>query len=181
MTEAAAPSQATARSAGLRARLAVARTLQPSSRGQDFRRAMTKKDAFTLAFSDIATLPDWLSWNQDDRDTLALATAILYHRPAIDRELSGAKLGALADAIGRVAFDHYCSEEFDGTIDAGFLSDQFPRPEDLPVIGVRLIYSSLPKALSQTFPAAIGDDEAGKLVAFAEALTVRMDAEMQAV
>jgi hypothetical protein len=168
------------RSTELRARLALAQTIQPSSRGQCFRNAKAKTNSFPLSFADIAALPEWLSWSQNDRDKLALAAAILYHRPAIDRELSGTKLAALADAVGHSFFGHLCSEECGENFKIGFLSDQFPRPEDLPAIGERMLGSSLPKAFSQTFPAAIGDEQARKLVAFAAALISRSDAEMQA-
>jgi hypothetical protein len=178
MTEVATPVNAQTRSAELRARLALARTIQISSRGQCYRHSNAKTGPAPLSFSDVAAIPDWLSWDSDSRCELALASAILYHRPAIDRELSGVKLGALADRIGREIFDHLCNEELDETINPGFLSEQFPRPEDLDDIGERLLSASLPKTFCSAFPAATGDEQARKLVAFAAALAARIDVEI---
>ncbi len=181
MTASAAQFLAETRSSGLRAQLALARDIYPSSRGQYFRHMFISEGPAPLAFSDVSALPHWLSWSLENRDSLSLATAILYHRPAIERELSGAKLGALADKVGPSIFDHLCNEEFDDTINIGFLSNQLPRPEDLPGIGDRLMYSSLPAAFAQTFPAATGDKEANILVTFAAILIKRLYAEQPAL
>jgi hypothetical protein len=164
MMDKATPLPKAGRSAELRSRLAVAQTIKPTARGIQFRQALNEEPIDYINFDDVVSIPDWLAWTQTERDRLAIVVAILLNRPAIDQELSGAKLAALALAVGQDLFDELCNSSADHMLDWQDKSHRLPRPEDLRSIGEGLMHNGLPKTLSRAFPGASGDVGARAMV-----------------
>ena len=135
-----APAGTVARSALIRQKLAFARTHSRRGRTARFQaRTLAMPDpAADPDFDIIAALPDWLLLSAPEEALLAMCVAVAAHRPAIDRELSGAKLAALAEIVGEARFDLLCDlDDLPQANDPRY--SQLPRPEDLAGIGAAII------------------------------------------
>lgn len=90
--------------------------------------------AASPSFADVANPPAWARSEGDDRAQLAKTIALLASRAAIDSELNGARLAALAEAVGEDSFDQICEADvLDVTI--ADIPAALPRPEELERLG----------------------------------------------
>lgn len=108
-------------------------------------------------FDDLARVPVWRLHGPDDVERIALVAGLLHHRPAIDAELSGARLAPIAAACGETLFDRACSGDAPPVEDCADLSAGVPAPEEL-------------RAAGHAFMAATHDPAARTLVARAATL-----------
>jgi hypothetical protein len=155
---------ASARTTILREKLALVRGHRHHGRATAFRARALREDQAQLAFRDIAALPDWLLALPDAQARLPKIVALLFHRPAIDHELSGSKLAALSDAVGEALFDRICEVQLPDTVACSAI---FPRPEDLDSIGRDLMNRAIPEAFAARFSGAVGDQNAAIFCALA--------------
>ena len=182
MSAAAAPIPVTPRTQMLRQKLAFWTGEQECRRAARLRRYM-EQDNITEAAADfavIAQMPDWLLLHETQQDNIANAVTILAHRPLIDRELSGARLQALATAIGDDVFDRLCDADIS---DCGITAENgamLPRPEDLSALGWQIMKRSLPILLADRYPEANGDAQAAALVEIAQRICGNSSAEAAA-
>ena len=151
------------RSAGLRANLCAIAPMETRYRSAKFRRILSGETSPAIRFADIAILPEWISLADDARDMLAISVAVLHHNRAIDMELSGARLAAIAETIGDVLFDQLCqaASTIPAIADAG--PTRLPRPEDLQHIGMAMMREGLPATLSHQYPQACSNAYAANL------------------
>lgn len=151
------------RSAGLRASLSAIAPDKTRYRSAKFRRILSGVTSPAISFADIAILPEWISLADDARDMLAISVAVLHHNRAIDMELSGARLAAIAGTIGDDLFDKLChaASTIPAIADAG--PTRLPRPEDLQHIGMAMMREGLPAALSHQYPQACSNAYASNL------------------
>jgi hypothetical protein len=156
------------RSASLRAKLGLIRG-HSHGRATLFRNRRLGEAGNDPDFSALVALPDWVALPDADQTHMAQAVAVLLHRSAIDRELSGHKLAALSDAVGEALFDELCDCPLPATINA-IGSDRLPRPEDLESIGREHMLRAIPFALASRFPGAAGDGHASVLCTIAAQL-----------
>jgi hypothetical protein len=174
------------RTARLRANFAAIASSQTVSRSFKFRNAMTKdtrsliEEPFAaLRFADISQLPEWVSWSDDEQGLLAKSAAILQHIRAIDQELSGVRLAAIAQTVGDDIFDQLCTEAYTILDDSYQWPTRLPRPEDLTKIGMDILYSSLPTILSHRFPGAEGNAQATVLTNLAAGICAQSHLDTQ--
>lgn len=107
-----------------------------SARAQRF--AIRLGGGHVPGFAEVANPPVWASSEGNDRAQLAKVVALLASRSAIDTELNGARLAALADAVGEACFDSICEANvLDLTI--GDYPSALPRPGDLERQGAALL------------------------------------------
>ncbi len=151
------------RSAALRANLSAIAPVETRYRSAKFRRALSGETAPAIRFADIAILPQWLSLSDDARNQLAISVAILHHKCAIDMELSGARLAAIAETIGDALFDHLCDAAGNISAIAQDGPTRLPRPEDFQQVGMTMMLEGLPAALSHRYPQARGNLYAANL------------------
>lgn len=59
-------------------------------------------------FDDLRTVPAWRLVPEARADALAMAAALLYHRPQIDRSLDGGSLRSVAARASEALFDAAC-------------------------------------------------------------------------
>jgi hypothetical protein len=118
-------------------------------------------------FTTLAAVPTWMMIDDLGKTTIAKYAALLAHREAIDRELSGKRLGALADAVGHDVMEALCDCVVPQVSDPLGRQGLLPRPEDLEEIGLPLLEAALPFALKDRFPGAADDPNARSLVAVA--------------
>lgn len=59
-------------------------------------------------FDDLAGIAAWRLVSPAQADELAVTTALLFHRPQIDRAVDGASLRAIAKHVGERLFDLAC-------------------------------------------------------------------------
>ncbi len=151
------------RSAGLRANLSVIAPVETRYRSAKFRRILSGETAPAIRFADIAILPEWITLPDNTRNLLAMSVAVLHHNRAIDMELSGARLAAIAGTIGDELFDQLCHAacNISAIADAG--PTRLPRPEDLQQIGMAMMLEGLPAALSHQYPQACSNVYAANL------------------
>lgn len=152
--------------AARKARLSALAALCPDSRGRRFARRRAGEPA--PRFADLAAVPDWITLPSAMQQDVAVAAALIAARPAIDREIDGARLAALAAVAGEALFDRVCSENLTG--DMGGAAGTLPRPDLLPMIGARILEAALPPAFGGSYPAAAGDDRALQIAQKAVAL-----------
>ncbi len=145
---------AAARSAPLRARLALVRGTAHGGRAAAFRAAQLGEQIAEPDFATLAALPDWLLWSDADQVQLAKVVALLMHRSGIDHELSGSKLAALSDAVGEDIFDLVCEAVLPASVGANHV---LPRPEDIESIGRDIMNRALPLHMASRYVGAIGD------------------------
>ncbi|PVX28369.1 hypothetical protein [Sphingomonas pokkalii] len=131
----------------------------PEGRGARFARRAQGRPA--VRFGDLAKLPAWLDVPVERRSRIAAAAGLLRYRPAIDAEISGPRLAALAAAVGEALFDAVCEAPVTGTIDA----DKLPPPDRVIEAGALLLEAGLPLALRDQFPGARDDGVARDLLA----------------
>jgi hypothetical protein len=109
-----------------------------------------------LDFATVAALPDWVLADDSQQAIIGLGAAILDERGAIDRELSGERLVAIAGLVGDEMFEALCDCPLpDGVLPK--LMGRLPRPEDFAVIGANLRRWAMPTALRDEI---IGDADA---------------------
>jgi hypothetical protein len=134
------------RTVKLRQKLTYLRGHHRSKRAVQFERRLETaqpivKDA---DFNSIATLPDWILLRDEDQVLIGLCAAILNERDAIDRELSGERLIAIAAVVGGELFEKLCevtlTDNLQTFVDTP-MSQLLSRPEDLHTIGhqIRLL------------------------------------------
>lgn len=133
-------------------------------RGARFARRASGQPA--MGFGDLAKLPDWLDAPDGQRARIAAAAGLLRHRRAIDAELSGPRLAALAAAVGEPLFDAVCEAEVPEMAGA----EKLPPPERVLAAGAQLLEAALPLALQDRFPGARDDAVARDLLARAHAI-----------
>ncbi len=119
-----------------------------------------------VRFGDLPKLPDWLDASEEQRKRIAAVAGLLRHRRAIDAELSGPRLAALAAAVGEPLFDAVCEAEVPEMAGA----EKLPPPERVLAAGEQLLEAALPLALANRFPGARDDAAARYLLAQAHAL-----------
>jgi hypothetical protein len=161
------------RGAQLRAKLAVARGTGRKKHARAFMArngSQTQDMLVEPTFDAVAALPDWVLANDADRDLIARVAALLYHRDAVDAEIDGARLAALSQSVGEEIFDALCDRPPPATMAE---ARQLPRPDDLSVIGQELMMASLPQALSDRFPGALGAADVAALCDIAAAIVAR--------
>jgi hypothetical protein len=113
-----------------------------------------------VSFAELAAIPAWINWPDEEQRTLAIVAAILAHADAIERELSGEKLRSLAITLRDDLFDYIAEHHFESALQLNHMRDvaeKLPRPEDLEQMGRRLLLSSLPLVLQKQYPEAAGD------------------------
>jgi hypothetical protein len=147
------------RSEGLRSKFALVRGSVDGKRGAAFRHKADSPLPSSYNFNSIAALPDWVLWHDDQKRHLAKIIALLLHRPAIDKELSGAKLSALAETVGTSVFEQLC--DCTDVIDNQQID--LPRPEDLADIGYKQMQLAISPTFSDRFADAAGDENARQL------------------
>lgn len=106
------------------------------SRGQRFALRIEGREA--PGFDLIAAPPAWRVAEVGQRRELALLTALLHHRPAIDAELHGPALARLAALVGEARFDAVCEAALDGLPLA--TARALPPPGDLESMGSELLH-----------------------------------------
>lgn len=116
--------------------------------------------------SDMKLLPGWLGWNDEDRVRLAQAVALIVRRPALDREISGAKLNLIAECVGERLFEEICDIDIPETV--ADIAGGLPAPEKLLGEGDALLRASLPVQLAGAFPGATGDRSVENIAALAQ-------------
>ncbi len=89
-------------------------------------------------FSDLVDPPDWSVAEQERHSELVVTIGLLHARPAIDAELNGARLAALAAFVGEDRFDAICDADTD-QLRAEFLTDDLPTPVELVEQGEALV------------------------------------------
>jgi hypothetical protein len=157
----------------LRAKLAIARGDRHKRHARTFIRHFQNAPQDAQAepsFASVAALPDWVLADHADREAIARVAALLYHRDAVDAEIDGTRLAALAQCVGENMFDVLCDCEPPA---AKAEERQLPRPDGLSAIGHGLITASLPEALSHHFPGARGDGEIAELCNLAADIVAR--------
>jgi hypothetical protein len=172
----ATPTPAPGRTVLLRQKLAFARGHKNRGRTARFRERVNKS-ADVRDFPTIALLPDWIVAADDVQHLIAKAAAILYHQSAIQQELSGAKLAALATVVGEALFDHLCDCDLPDTVGPLGAND-LPRPEDLLSIGRNYMDRAMPRELSGRVAGATGDAQARALSDAAYAAVLRSATEL---
>lgn len=134
--------------------------------GRGARFARRASGRLAVRFGDLAKLPDWLSASEAQRARIAAAAGLLRHRRAIDAELSGPRLAALAAAVGEPLFDSVCAADVPELAGA----ETLPPPERVIAAGAQLLEAALPLALQDRFPGARDDAVARDLLARAQAI-----------
>jgi hypothetical protein len=104
-----------------------------------------------LDFGCVASVPDWIVADPDRQHMIGLAAAILQERDAIERELSGDRLAAIAALVGNDLFEQLCDLSLPEDIESG-CSGRLPRPEDFAIIGAALRRAAMPAALRDGQP-----------------------------
>ncbi len=89
-------------------------------------------------FSDWANPPNWSVAEQERHSELVTIVGLLHARPAIDAELNGGKLAALATFVGEDLFDAVCDADI-SQLRAEFLTDDLPTPVELVEQGEALV------------------------------------------
>jgi hypothetical protein len=172
------------RTSKLRASIAAVTPNRMELRSSKFRKLLSTDTQSTvegpiaaLRFADIAQLPVWLSWSNEEQEQLAKSAAILQHIRAIDQELSGPRLAAIAQTVSDDIFDQLCNAAHMIVDDSNEWPTRLPRPEDLTKIGMDILYSSLPTILSHRFPGAEGNAQATALTNLAAGICIQSHAD----
>jgi hypothetical protein len=137
------------RSANIRQKLQHLRGHRYGSRATRFKQCLAASDerAHTLLdFDTLAALPDWALFDDARQIMVGLGAAILDERGAIDRELSGERLAAIAALVGDDIFDRLCDWPLPNSISVN-ATGHLPRPEDFSTIGANLRRWAMPASL----------------------------------
>jgi hypothetical protein len=165
----------TMRTIALRQKLAI---LSGHSRqGRSGRFLAKRSEAPPPDFASVCAVPAWMMMDSKAKSGIAQSVAVLAHRQAIDRELSGKKLGALADVIGHDRMDALCDCPVPPLDDRWGQYAVLPRPEDLETFGASLLEAALPLALKSRFPDATDDAAARALVTIASDIWKRTEGQ----
>lgn len=89
-------------------------------------------------FDDLHAVAAWRMVPAERRDTLAVAAALLYHRPQIDRSVDGATLRGIAGHVGEALFDAACDQPL-ADDDAASSADVLPHAGRYRNIGLSLM------------------------------------------
>lgn len=148
---------APARSALIRQKLQHVRGHRFGGRAARFRSLRQGASSEGIAepdFACVAALPDWVLADNERQRLVGVAAAILYKRDAIERELSGGRLAAIAALVGDDLFERLCDHPLPE--DAGVAETvRLPRPEDFVAIGEELRRAALPDPLRETEPTVV--------------------------
>ncbi|MGL5837626.1 MAG: hypothetical protein ACRCY3_03905 [Sphingorhabdus sp.] len=158
--------QPTPRTALLRRKLEYVRGHAFGARATRFRLRATGKAESGKAEADfamLAAMPEWMLADEERQALVGLAAAILQARPAIDRELSGVRLAAIAAVVGDALFDRLCDCDLHAIGDMS-VTARLPRPEDLPAIGAQLRLAALPASLCDGRPIEDGEATRARLL-----------------
>lgn len=115
---------------------------RPRTRGTRWRARAAAQPPASMA--GLLSTPAWHRADRDTRARIARAAALIALRPAIDREVRGGPLGALARAAGEPLFDAVCALDMP-TIDAAPVAGcdpATPLPPDraaLDALGARIL------------------------------------------
>jgi hypothetical protein len=162
MTAAAAFESTTDRTKDLRQKLAL---LNGHSRtGRSRRYLEQRSESARVEFGSVAAVPAWMLFDEAAKRAIAMSVTLLAHRAAIDRELSGKRLGVLADAVGHDRMEALCDTMLPAMVDPFGRYALLPRPEDLEKLGIELLEAALPLALKDRYPLAADDTQARLLV-----------------
>jgi hypothetical protein len=107
-------------------------------------------------FTDLAAVARWLMLPSDEQARVAMAAGLLQHKNALDRELSGQKLAALADVIGEDLVDAVAALPSEESVETNSL----PPPETLVAEGWSILHRGLPDPFVTRFPQAANDADA---------------------
>lgn len=111
----------------------------PAGRGE---RWTARREGRAIAgIGELARVPAWAGWDALQRRRLALVTALLHHRPQLDRELRSEVLGPLAAMTGEGLFDALCNVPAEGQGN----EDDLPPPSQLGRIGEGLVERAWPQ------------------------------------
>jgi hypothetical protein len=124
------------------------------TRGTRFANRLAGAEGPTLA--DLAAVPRWLMLAEDQQARVAMAAGLLRHKSAIQNELSGQKLAALADVVGEDLLDAVSA--LPTVVDSA--PNMLPRPEDLVAKGWLTLHRGLPAPFASRFPDAANDADA---------------------
>lgn len=144
------------------------------SRGSRFaRRAGMANDAKpqpTLA--DLVNLPDWILCDVEMVDDIAAVTTLLHFRPALDRELSGARLSAICECVGEGNYDLACEAPIPETELIADTETKLPTPDQLNAVGRTMLNQALPITMIATVSEASGNIKMKALSNIATALVL---------
>lgn len=118
------------------------------------------------SFADIGKVPDWLSAEPAQQQRIATLAALLRYRRAIDAELSGTRLAALAATVGEDLLDAACEAPAPDRSS----NLPLPPPQHLHAEGRALLHAALPLPFAHRFPDARDDPQARDLAARASAI-----------
>jgi hypothetical protein len=121
-------------------------------------------------FADLAAVPRWLMLVPEDQARVAMTVGLLLHKAALDRELSGQKLAALADVFGEDLVDAVASLP---SVESSE-TNSMPPPETLVDEGWSILHRGLPAPFAARFPNAANDAEARMLAEAAFDLVQRL-------
>jgi hypothetical protein len=135
-----------ARSAMIRRKLAHLRGHRFGARASRFRSLHDAQPIVQILpqdFASITALPDWIVANGDRQEQIGVAAAILQARDAIERELSGSRLAAIAALVGDDLFERLCDAPLPEDIFSAS-AGRLPRPEDFVTMGRALRRAAMP-------------------------------------
>lgn len=124
------------------ARLAALMQKRPSGRGQRFARRSAGE--IPACLGDLTELPDWTLLPSDKQARVARIAGLMLHRAAIDSELSGARLSALASALDEDVFDAACAAEVAPDFSG---ASELPTAKEVVERGWAALHGSLPDSL----------------------------------
>jgi hypothetical protein len=139
------------RSASIRQKLQHLRGHRLGVRAARFKQSLAAADGQAhslLDFDTVAALPDWALFDDTRQIMVGLGAAILDERGAIDRELSGDRLAAIAALVGADIFERLCDLPLPNSISVN-PKGHLPRPEDFATIGANLRRWAMPAALRE--------------------------------
>ncbi len=143
-----AQSQPQARLAALAGRAAI-------TRGERFLSRSGAQGLPIASLADVLHLPAWLLSPRPLQTRIAMAAALLLHRPSLDRELSGTRLAVLAGLVGETLFDAVCAEPLAGATWAPACADSgaaLPPPAQLAASGRVMLERTLAPPLGPEQP-----------------------------
>jgi hypothetical protein len=140
----------------------------PDTRGSRFANRLVGIEGPT--FADLAAVPRWLMLTAEEQARIAMAAGLLQYKGALDRELSGQKLSALADFFGETLVDAVAALPSVELTEANSL----PPPETLVAQGWSILQRGLPAPFATHFSQAANDPDARALAEAAFNLVQRL-------
>jgi hypothetical protein len=130
---------------------------EPKGRGA---RMLARKNGDALPqFANLAALPHWVLLDAPRQRTVALTVAALHYRTHIDQEISGAKLGAIANEMGEALFDKVCLAALPDNDFRAQDDGLLPRPDQMEDHGLTIMTKALPQEMESQWPGAQGASE----------------------